>query len=122
MGKSTRLVWLLIGLFLGGLLSPTGVSVARAGQVEKTDLFVSGEGGYKLYRIPGIVVSATGTVLAYCEARRGDSGDWGTIDVQLPDGRMLCFYERGSTDGENNYRPGRLTVARFDEEWVRARP
>ncbi len=40
----------------------------------------------------------------------------------LPDGRLFCFYERGSTDGENNYRPGRLTVAMFDEEWVRARP
>ena len=40
----------------------------------------------------------------------------------LPDGTLLCFYERGSTDGENNYRPGRLTVARFDEEWVRAGP
>ncbi len=94
------------------------------------------------------MVSAAGTVLAYCEARKGDSGDWGTIDVMLrrstdggktwhprrrlvhvegdlaalPDGRLLCFYERGSTDGENHYRPGRLTVARFDEEWVRARP
>ncbi len=38
----------------------------------------------------------------------------------LPDGGLLCFYERGSTDGKNNYRPGRLTVARFDEQWVRA--
>ena len=40
----------------------------------------------------------------------------------LPDGTLLCFYERGSTDGENNYRPGRLTVATIDEEWVRAGP
>ena len=35
---------------------------------------------------------------------------------------MRCFYERGSTDGKNNYRPGRLTVARIDEGWVRAGP
>jgi sialidase-1 len=38
----------------------------------------------------------------------------------LPDGTMLCFYERGSTDGESIYRTGRLTVARFDEQWVRS--
>ena len=107
---STRQVRLFVGLFLCALLLPTGVSVAGAGQLAKTDLFVSGQGGYKLYRIPGIVVTAAGTVLACCEARRGDSGDWGTIDVML----------RRSTDGKNNYRPGRLTVARFDEEWVRA--
>ena len=71
MGKSTRQVWRLIGLLLCALLVPTGVSLARAGRLVKTDLFVSGEGGYKLYRIPGIVVTAAGTVLAYCEARRG---------------------------------------------------
>ena len=101
-----------IGIFLCSLLLPAACSVAQTGQVEKTDLFISGEGGYKLYRIPGIVATPAGTVLAYCEARRGDSGDWGTIDVML----------RRSTDGENNYRPGRLTVAKFDEGWVRARP
>ena len=37
----------------------------------------------------------------------------------LPDGTILCFYERGSTDGQSNYRSGRLTVARFNEAWVR---
>lgn len=42
--------------------------------------------------------------------------------VRLSIGILLCFYERGSTDGENNYRPGRVSVAMFDEEWVRARP
>ena len=84
-----RHAWLPIGLLLSGLLLPPAGSVARAGQVLKTDLFVAGEGGYKLYRIPGIVVTAGGTVLAYCEARKGDSGDWGIIDVML----------RRSTDG-----------------------
>jgi len=37
----------------------------------------------------------------------------------LGDGTMLCFYERGSTDGKTIYKTGRLTVARFNEEWVR---
>ncbi len=73
--------------------------MARAGQVLKTDLFVAGEGGYKLYRIPGIVVTAGGTVLAYCEARKGDSGDWGTIDVL-----------RRSTDGGKTWLPRQRLV------------
>ncbi|MCA9165493.1 MAG: exo-alpha-sialidase, partial [Planctomycetales bacterium] len=37
----------------------------------------------------------------------------------LPDGTILCFYERGSTDGNNHYRTGLLTVARVTEDWVR---
>ena len=95
-----RQVWLPIGMLLCGLVSPPAGFVAQAGQVEKTDLFVSGEGGYKLFRIPGIVVTAAGTVLAYCEARRGDSGDWGTIDVML----------RRSIDGGKTWLPRQLLV------------
>jgi sialidase-1 len=55
---------------------------------ERTDLFTAGEGGYLMYRIPGIVVTAKGTLLAYCEARHVKS-DWGDIDLQY----------RRSTDG-----------------------
>jgi len=51
--------------------------------LEKTDLFEAGKGGYTVYRIPGIVVTAKGTVLAYCEARKGDGNDWDQIDVFL---------------------------------------
>ena len=62
---------------------------AFAAEPEKIDLFRAGEGGYKLYRIPGVVVTKSGTVLAYCEARKSDRGDWGAIDILL----------RRSTDG-----------------------
>lgn len=62
---------------------------ASAAEPEKIDLFRAGEGGYKLYRIPGVVVTKSGTVLAYCEARKSDRGDWGTIDILM----------RRSTDG-----------------------
>ena len=56
---------------------------AAAPSLEKVDLFKAGEEGYTLYRIPGIVVTRRGTVLAYCEARKSDKGDWGTIDILL---------------------------------------
>jgi sialidase-1 len=54
-------------------------------------------------------------------SRTLETGFSGYSDLAaLPDGTMLCFYERGSTDGKSSYRSGRLTVARFDEAWVRA--
>ena len=38
--------------------------------------------GYARFRIPGVVTTAQGTLLAYCEARRRDS-DWAEIDILL---------------------------------------
>ncbi len=61
----------------------------------KTKLFEGGEGGYKLYRIPGIVVTRKGTILVYCEARRHSGGDWDTIDILL----------RRGTDGAQTFSP-----------------
>jgi Neuraminidase (sialidase) len=55
----------------------------------KTNLFEAGKGGYALYRIPGIVVTPRGTLLAYCEARKHAASDWGHIDILM----------RRSTDG-----------------------
>ena len=49
--------------------------------IDKADLFKAGE-GYKLYHIPGIVVTSKGTVLAWCEARK-KGGDWDDIHVLL---------------------------------------
>jgi len=40
------------------------------------DLFEAGWDGYKLYRIPGVLVTRSGALLAYCEARRTGKGDW----------------------------------------------
>jgi len=56
---------------------------AYAAEPEKIDVFRAGDGGYSLYRIPGIVVTAKGTVLAYCEARKESGADWGAIDLTL---------------------------------------
>jgi sialidase-1 len=50
---------------------------------EKLVVFEGGVGGYKQYRIPGMVVTAKGTVLAYCEGRKTGKGDWDTIDLFL---------------------------------------
>lgn len=82
------------------LLTPLATLNAAQPAVVKIDLFTAGQGGYKLYRIPGIVVTKRGTVLAYCEARKSDSGDWGPIDVLL----------RRSTDGGKTWLPRQQLV------------
>ena len=75
------------------------VPATQTTPLEKIDIFEAKTGGYMLYRIPGIVVTAKGTVLAYCEARKSASGDWGTIDILL----------RRSTDGGRTWgEPHRL--------------
>jgi sialidase-1 len=65
--------------------------------MERVDLFEANTDGYALYRIPGIVGTTKGTVLAYCEARRTGKSDWDTIDVML----------RRSTDGGKTWEPRR---------------
>lgn len=51
--------------------------------LEKQDLFrVGDDPTYNIYHIPGIVVTAKGTVLAWCEARQG-GGDWSDIRILL---------------------------------------
>jgi len=76
------------------LLSGSG---ARGFAEEPThvDVFPAGMDGVTLYRIPGVVVTQRGTVLAYCEARRNTRADWGEIEVHL----------RRSTDGGRVWEP-----------------
>ena len=49
---------------------------------DRTDLFEVPQEGYLSYRIPCIVVSRNGTVLAFTSARRAVS-DWADIDLML---------------------------------------
>jgi sialidase-1 len=60
------------------------VAVTAAGPfIEKLDLFQTGDDpAYKIYHIPGIVMTAKGTVLAWCEARK-KGGDWDDIHILL---------------------------------------
>ena len=57
--------------------------------------FLSGTGGYSCYRTPGLAISRTGTVLAFCGGRRDNCKDEGNIDVLL----------RRSTNGGRSWGP-----------------
>ena len=50
---------------------------------QETPLFISGQGGYHTYRIPALLVTARGTLLAFCEGRRDSRSDSGAIDILL---------------------------------------
>ncbi len=62
------------------------------------DIFVAGKDGYASYRIPSLLVTRLGTVLAICEGRKRSSSDSGDIDL----------VQRRSLDGGNT--------------WVRCKP
>ena len=49
--------------------------------VNQTVLWKQGEGKYKNYRIPSIITTKNGTILAFCEGR--EAGDTGNIDVLI---------------------------------------
>ncbi|MDI6619648.1 MAG: sialidase family protein [Clostridiales bacterium] len=47
------------------------------------DIFISGREGYHTFRIPAIIISKKGTVLAFCEGRKNSGSDVGYIDILL---------------------------------------
>jgi sialidase-1 len=51
--------------------------------LEKSEVFPPEVNGIARYRIPGVVVTPKGTVLAYAEARKNGSSDWGEIEIHL---------------------------------------
>lgn len=59
------------------------------------DVFVAGQDGYKSFRIPSLLVTPHGTVLAFCEGRKHSGGDSGDIDL----------VQRKSTDGGITWGP-----------------
>ena len=67
----------------------------------QTTLWRSGLGGYHTYRIPALVVTRAGTVLAFCEGRRHSRHDHGDIDLLV----------RRSVDGGESWSEPRVVVA-----------
>jgi sialidase-1 len=63
--------------------------------LDQQDIFVSGQNGYHTFRIPALLTTREGTVLAFCEGRRNGQGDAGEIKVVL----------RRSEDGGETWGP-----------------
>lgn len=70
----------------------------------QTPVFVSGNDGYKSFRIPAIVRTPKGELLAFAEGRVGGSGDFGDIDIVM----------KRSRDGGKSWS-GIQVVASYDD-------
>jgi sialidase-1 len=60
--------------------------------------FVSGTDGYDTYRIPALIVTGNGTLLAFCEGRKSSRSDTGDIDLLV----------KRSTDGGKTWSGQRV--------------
>jgi sialidase-1 len=79
----------------------------RNAEPQEVVVFESGEDGYHTYRIPAVITSAKGTLLAFCEGRKNSKHDSGDIDLVL----------KRSTDGGRTW--GQLqVVADFDNDTI----
>jgi len=82
MCKSLNFV--LIGLALVFVFSCQQKSNTSEVQgMNKINVFEAGTNDYALYRIPGIVSTSKGTLIAYCEARKTGKSDWDQIDIMM---------------------------------------
>ena len=68
-----RTVAALIALFLQ--LS------AGAADLTQIDVFNAGDDGYHTYRIPALVTTKSGALIAICEGRKTGRGDHGDVDL-----------------------------------------
>ncbi len=89
--RRIRRVWL-------GSIFILAVLPAAAGPVDSTDIFVSGEGGWHTYRIPSLILTPKGALLAFCEGRKTSHRDSGDIDLLM----------RRSDDGGATWGPVRV--------------
>ncbi|MBI4890593.1 MAG: exo-alpha-sialidase, partial [Acidobacteria bacterium] len=78
-----------------------------------TDVFRSGDNGYNGYRIPALVETAGGDLLAFAEARKENHGDPGNGDIDLVVKRSQ---DRGATWSEL------IVVDDPGEKWAASNP
>ncbi len=62
-------------------LAATVLPLAGGPSLTEQALYVSGQGGYHTYRIPAIVRTNSGALLAFCEGRKNSGADSGDIDI-----------------------------------------
>lgn len=96
MGRS-RIMSTTIGRVVVALMAGAigANSVQTRSQPRFTEVYVAGEGGYHTFRIPAVISTAKGTLLAFAEGRRTGGGDAGDIDLVL----------KRSTDAGQSWSP-----------------
>jgi choline-sulfatase len=90
-----RKLWALCVCFLCSGFNPL---LGHASRADRQEIFVSGEGGYHTYRIPSLLTTPQGAVLAFCEGRKNGRGDSGDIDLLV----------KRSEDGGSTWTPAEV--------------
>ena len=95
---------MILAPVLSALLLTTSASAGDGSPAAPAQeaLFTSGTGDYHTYRIPSLIVTTKGSLLAFCEGRKKGRGDSGAIDLLL----------RRSTDGGKTW--GKVQVVWAD--------
>ena len=83
-----------------------GSTAAAADQPTETPVFTAGQEGYHTYRIPALLATKQGTLLAICEGRKTGRGDHGDLDLVLKRssdggktwGPLELIYEEGGAE------------------------
>lgn len=86
--------------------------MSRAHVELRTDVFVSGTLGYHTFRIPSLVATRSGELLAFAEGRRLSVSDTGVIEIVL----------RRSADGGATWGPLEVVVAEAETTCGNATP
>ena len=79
--KKMKMLRIMTGMFACVVLLTA--NPANASEPFDQDIFVGGREGYPTFRIPALVVTNKGTLLAFCEGRKTGIADHGNIDLVL---------------------------------------
>ncbi len=82
-------------------------AAVAAADLEQVEVFRAGQDGYHTYRIPALIATKKGTLLAFCEGRHDSAGDAGDIDLLV----------KRSADNGRTWSAQRV-VAEFDGDTV----
>ena len=97
-----------IGFYGVLLISAAGLFCGcgrETANIEQAPVFVSGRDGYDTFRIPALLATPSGAVLAICEGRKRDRSDSGDIDLvvrrSVDNGRTWSGLQVIWDDGDN---------------------
>jgi len=101
------------------------ISVMLVAQSEKVPVFVSGQDGYKSFRIPAIVNMPNGELLAFCEGRVNGVDDFGNIQIVLrrsvDHGKTWSALQVVAANGEMQTGNAAPVVDLTDPAWPKGR-
>ncbi|MFN4260963.1 MAG: exo-alpha-sialidase, partial [Gemmataceae bacterium] len=96
--------WLYLVVLGMGVMGWVAHPVHAAEEPQQIDVYHSGKEGYHTFRIPALLMTQKGTLLAFCEGRKTSRADHGDIDLVL----------KRSSDGGQTWTPLQLVYEEGD--------